>query len=617
MKPRQWPDVVQRAIAYAPGLVAYVVCALFAGESSFTSWWFFVGVGIYVAAVFVEHHFTSPQDAIVNAAASIGAYLAADRSGADPMWDLYLGMVVVTLVFALIATLPFEGTFKALAFHWATTLGKVRVLGGLALLIEFAHRVQERSEHAIIFGIGAALLLVVVSGRWYTVIGRQRAKGDNTSLADAIGPSQLLLEHVPTSVKRGRVVTIAGAHEVDAVISATLPGRDGVRAVAVLVDGAWQDINSQLDVPITLSDTDTDLPFVGAVGPGSTSQTLLFHPAYSIQVGATLVLPGSERDTLFQVTEMRLDTLAWDGSRQIVSVAAARQIGVVDDGYLRIAPDLPEPHAKIRTYSANASNQLPSGFTRIGRVAGTAIPIGVSHDPAMRGHVAILGMTGMGKTTIVNRVCQALGPHLAVVALDVTGEYAARLGWPLFDPSDFNSPGCRVLEPSGELTTATGAFISDLLSRARTEYTAGQTQHRLVVFEEAHAMLPEQNISDWDQKKRVGETTRDIMQSRKYGLTYLFVSQRTAVISKSALSQCESYIVLRTLDDTSLTYLEAIAGPVVRSVVPSLGRYQALCFGPAFNSENPVVVDLDQPPPQPTTGPPPAQVSPPVEEPPF
>ena len=53
MRVRQWPDVAQRAIAYAPGLLAYIICAFIAGESSFTSWWFFVGVGIYVGAVFV------------------------------------------------------------------------------------------------------------------------------------------------------------------------------------------------------------------------------------------------------------------------------------------------------------------------------------------------------------------------------------------------------------------------------------------------------------------------------------------------------------------------------------------------------------------------------------
>lgn len=100
------------------------------------------------------------------------------------------------------------------------------------------------------------------------------------------------------------------------------------------------------------------------------------------------------------------------------------------------------------------------------------------------------------------------------------------------------------------------------------------------------------------------------MQSRKYGLSYIFVSQRTAVISKSALSQCESYIALRTIDDTSLSYLEAIAGPVVRQVVPSLGRYEALCFGPAFNSENPVVVGLDTPLPTPAAAPVPSAATP-------
>jgi DNA helicase HerA-like ATPase len=81
-----------------------------------------------------------------------------------------------------------------------------------------------------------------------------------------------------------------------------------------------------------------------------------------------------------------------------------------------------------------------------------------------------------------------------------------------------------------------------------------------------------------------------IMQARKYGLGFMIVSQRTAVVSKSALSQCESYAVFRTVDDTSLTYLETLAGPIVRDVVPALGRYEMLCLDPAFNTDSPVVV---------------------------
>jgi hypothetical protein len=63
-------------------------------------------------------------------------------------------------------------------------------------------------------------------------------------------------------------------------------------------------------------------------------------------------------------------------------------------------------------------------------------------------------------------------------------------------------------------------------------------------------------------------------------------------VSKSALSQCESYAVFRTLDETSLSYLETLAGPVVREVVPALGRFEMLCIGPAFNTDGPVVVSV-------------------------
>src|SRR4051794_31406626 len=101
MASRTLPDVVVRAIAYLPGLAAYLVCARIAGESSFTSWWFFVGIGIYVGAVFVEHHFTSPQDAIANSAAALGVYLSANRVDTEPLWSLYAGLVIVTLLLAL------------------------------------------------------------------------------------------------------------------------------------------------------------------------------------------------------------------------------------------------------------------------------------------------------------------------------------------------------------------------------------------------------------------------------------------------------------------------------------------------------------------------------------
>ncbi|HET7388106.1 MAG TPA: DUF87 domain-containing protein [Nocardioidaceae bacterium] len=578
------------------------MCAFAAGESSLNSWWFFIGLGIYVSAVFVEHHFTTPQDAVVNSVASLGAYLSAERAEVQTSWSIYLVFAISTLVASILATLPFEGRVKAFVLNWATTFGKIKVLGGLALLIEFSRRVAVHDEHTLVFGLGALALLVSVAGRWHRVLGTRKRPSAPSALSDAIGPSQLLLGQVATGTKRGQVVTLThSAGSGEAVIAVTLPGDSGLKAVAIPLDHRLSDLAATLDTPLRVTPSDTAAPFVGVVGPGSTSRNLLFHPTTDLAVGDTLEVDIAGRAVLFQVVDVRLETLNWDTSRQVLPIATAQQLGVPDGGYLRLSQVLPEPHAQIRRYAATSADVLPDGFTRIGHIGTTDLPVGIAVDPVVRGHVAILGMTGMGKTTVVNRVCQALGASQPVIAIDVTGEYRSKLGWAPFTSSVSN--GCSAHEPTKEFTEDAAEFIAKALATARAEYTSGSRQDRVLVLEEAHAMLPEQQISDWDQKKRVGESTRDIMQSRKYGLSYVFVSQRTAVITKSALSQCESYIVLRTIDDTSLGYLEAIAGPVVRQVVPSLARYEALCFGPAFNSENPVVVGLDAPLPAPVAAP--------------
>ena len=619
------PEVAWRFFAYMPGLIIYSLCAWLSGEDSFKTWWFFIGLGIFVSAVFVEHHFTSPQDAVVNAVASVGVFISANRTDVDVLWDLFLVLALITLVLALVATLPFEGAFKQLSFRWSSAFGRTVVLGGAALLIEVSRRVAIPDDRAWLFGAGVGALLVSVSGKWYEVFRRPRTSGG--FVLDALGPSQLLLSGLPPGTTHGQVFKAMGHDQktVDVVVTTTLPSEAGLRAVVVPTSGDWTTLRETFPSPIILSVSDEAPPFVGVVGPGSTTQTVIFDAARSVAIGETVQVTVAERQVLFQVVDAVLDSISWEGSRQVHARVSARQIGALEDGFLRIENELPEAHARITTDLGRLQSEVPAGFVRIGMALGTDIEIGVAIDPALRGHTAVLGMTGMGKTTVVSKICQSLATLQPVIAVDGTGEYRSAMNWPPADFADILSAGRRVFEPAGELTDAAAKFISWMLNAARSEYQAGQSHPRLLMFEEAHAMLPEQNISDWDQKKRVGESTRDIMQSRKYGLTYMFISQRTAVISKSALSQCESYVVLRTLDDTSLTYLEAIAGPTVRKIVPALPRFHALCFGPAFNSENPVIVALDPPGPTPPTSQSaspsplqsPTQATSPEEEPPF
>jgi DNA helicase HerA-like ATPase len=116
-----------------------------------------------------------------------------------------------------------------------------------------------------------------------------------------------------------------------------------------------------------------------------------------------------------------------------------------------------------------------------------------------------------------------------------------------------------------------------------------------VLFEEAHSFIPEWNFVTPNQRDNVNNTTRMIMQARKYGLRFIIVSQRTAVVSKSGLSQCDNYIVFRTIDHTGLEYIESLAGSAFRDTLSNLRKYEALCMGPALNSDQPVIVELDAP----------------------
>jgi hypothetical protein len=202
-------------------------------------------------------------------------------------------------------------------------------------------------------------------------------------------------------------------------------------------------------------------------------------------------------------------------------------------------------------------------------------------------------MSGMGKTIAATRICEAFAGDNVVIALDTTGEYASRLGFRTWTTGDFDTRGHFVHEPTGHQPPKATAFIKECMDAGSSQYRNEEDPTpRVVLLEEAHNFVPEFPLALKEHQKPIGESTRYIMQARKFAITFVIVSQRTAVVSKTALSQCENYIILKTLDKTSLEYFESVVGPEVRSAIPTLARYEAVCVGPAFNADEPVIVKL-------------------------
>lgn len=122
----------------------------------------------------------------------------------------------------------------------------------------------------------------------------------------------------------------------------------------------------------------------------------------------------------------------------------------------------------------------------------------------------------------------------------------------------------------------------------------GNPLARTVIIDELHQFIPEPaglgfNAPGRDQSYAIGLL---MMQIRKYGISLILISQRTAVVAKSALSQCENLIAFRSVDQTGLDYLEAVAASDVRSFLPQLRQGEALVFGPAISSDTPIGIKV-------------------------
>ena len=118
-----------------------------------------------------------------------------------------------------------------------------------------------------------------------------------------------------------------------------------------------------------------------------------------------------------------------------------------------------------------------------------------------------------------------------------------------------------------------------------------------IVLEEAHRYV--QNDTD---TKVIGYNIFDRItkEGRKYGVVLGLITQRPCELSKTALSQCSNYIVLRMFHPDDIDIVKDITHSISESdieKIKSLGPGNALCFGNALNI--PLFVRVDPPNPYP------------------
>ncbi|MGR9045340.1 MAG: ATP-binding protein [Gammaproteobacteria bacterium] len=119
-----------------------------------------------------------------------------------------------------------------------------------------------------------------------------------------------------------------------------------------------------------------------------------------------------------------------------------------------------------------------------------------------------------------------------------------------------------------------------------------------LICEEAHAYIPREKGGQFEGTKKMME--RIAKEGRKYGVSIGVVSQRPTELSETMLSQCSTFICLRTTNPDDQAYIRGLVPEAegdLTDILTSLGRGEALVLGEA--APLPTRVQIYRPNPEP------------------
>ncbi|WP_409526524.1 ATP-binding protein [Nitrincola sp. MINF-07-Sa-05] len=343
-----------------------------------------------------------------------------------------------------------------------------------------------------------------------------------------------------------------------------------------------------------------------------------------------------------------------DGDKHGYQIAYAAQLGTLENGEFKKFDWLPNMNAPVFSLIDDTVDIIgeapnPNDF-KFGNLPKSNIPVLGDFVGNFNFHTAVLGVTGSGKTEFAfDLIRHSVSSGIKVICIDLTSQYKDRLAD--LTPTDLSIQEQTSIELSQKLfdveTGTYGApnekkalqafsnklrtdvdtelrtfmandesrlgliqlpeisnsqasifiteiYMSCLLNIAKESF-GDDSKRVLVAVEEAHTIMPESatmGVSDFASKGLVAKIAQIALQGRKYNVGLLVLAQRTANVSKTVLTQCNSIVSFACYDDTSISFLKNMFGSSCAEMVPNLKKLQAVVFGKIVKSERPVVVEI-------------------------
>lgn len=634
----------------------------------------------------VEHYFTRPTDVVASTMSVLLLISPVHPILADTgvwYWVLW-SYSALFLVFSLLSLLLLDqnrsesstaNTISKALYTISITLGNSRLVWFSVFVVTALFYVDNQSPLFVILLIYAGFLLAVDPAKLLRIFRLPAAKPEEmvAEIFSVQSDSAFLARTFPDSpsIQRFDLVGFSSKAVKEGVWITGLVldtyQLNQQRWLRILISDSFSELSEKTEPPESIKDAavyklnpseEIQLlqTLVGTVCEGSNIQKIKFEYAFQVPVeeGELVEVETRNLRVLYQVVEGITETERLESRDEAgMIVGEAVQLGIWNPASRRFdrfgwVPVMNSPVVKASL--VEVPEPQPNEY-RIGDVPGTTFPIFIDLESAVTHHLAILGVTGSGKSVFArNLVRQIADDGTKVICVDFTNEYRQKLadiisgtliddttGVELFEAIDqigtqldeFANKRDKRLIASCEQTLNKGfrraieAFVADdrkavlfelpdvTNSTGILEYTkwffktlfqlakqrAFHGRRICVVLEEAHTVVPEWNFLGVEDKRSttvVNSISQIALQGRKFGVGFMVIAQRTANVSKTVLTQCNSVVAFQQFDKTSADFLGNHMSSDYLAALTRLKSRHAIAIGKAFSSGTPMIFQVPE-----------------------
>lgn len=378
----------------------------------------------------------------------------------------------------------------------------------------------------------------------------------------------------------------------------------------------------------------------------------IYNSKRSVTEGQLLSVEVQGNTVLYQIIEgvTKIEQLE-DKNQTGLIIGEAVQLGTWNNEKLQFEQFgwVPEINSPVYIASNISEPPIRDNEYKIGNIPDTNYPVILNKDIAITHHMAILGVTGTGKSIFSRNLVREYlkDENVKVICVDFTGEYIGK--FPDIKPTpiiseeksselfrsidtiekeianNYNKDNDKSREEKQKVSKLMleeiDAFIQGekqltIFELPHVENTSGvltytKTFFRLLfhiaktkgnygkkiclVLEEAHTVVPEWNFSGVSEKisqPLLNSISQIALQGRKYNVGLLVIAQRTANVSKTILTQCNTIVSFQEFDNTSSEFLANYFGSSIAETLPKLKFRQAIAAGKAFKSSVPIIFEV-------------------------